>query len=227
MVATVDQANLDRVLERVEKLLALSTSSNPNEAALAASKAQDLMFKYNIETHMLRGTERGSEFKNMGFEVGDAAWRRRLVGAVARTNFCKCIIITGTDDVELVGETHNIVIVSRLYAYLEREIARLADEAWRKERRSGQSARTWKDSFRHGAVDTVARRLKEQREASVTADEQTMAIVVVKDRELEEAYRKFHPHVRSLNLGAGRDGAARYAGQRAGEGIALNTMIGR
>lgn len=227
MVATLDQTTLDRVLERVEKLLALSTSSNPNEAALAAAKAQDLLFKYNLQVHQLRGAERGTEFRNMGLEIGPATWKKRLVGAVARTNFCRCIIINGTDDVELVGEMHNIVIVSRIYGYLVDEIERLVERAWRAEPRAGRSARTWKDSFRHGAVDTVARRLKEQREASVTADEATMAIVVVKDRELDEAYRRFHPNVRSVNLGAGRDGAARYAGQQAGEKIALNTMIGR
>ena len=38
----------DRIEDKIKKLLALSQSSNPNEAKTALLKAQDLMLKYNL-----------------------------------------------------------------------------------------------------------------------------------------------------------------------------------
>ena len=38
----------DSIEEKIKKLLALSQSSNPNEAKAALLKAQDLMLKYNL-----------------------------------------------------------------------------------------------------------------------------------------------------------------------------------
>lgn len=39
---------MEKIIEKVKKLLALSQSSNPNEASLALSKAQELIAKYNL-----------------------------------------------------------------------------------------------------------------------------------------------------------------------------------
>ncbi|SCW68249.1 Protein of unknown function [Lachnospiraceae bacterium C10] len=38
----------ESIEEKIKKLLALSQSSNPNEAKAALLKAQDLMLKYNL-----------------------------------------------------------------------------------------------------------------------------------------------------------------------------------
>ena len=45
------------ILERIKKLLKLSESSNPHEAALAAQRASELMFKYNVNKAALDTTE--------------------------------------------------------------------------------------------------------------------------------------------------------------------------
>ena len=39
----------EELITRIKKLLALSDSSNPNEAAIALSRAQKLMQQYHIE----------------------------------------------------------------------------------------------------------------------------------------------------------------------------------
>jgi hypothetical protein len=46
--------NKNELIEKIKKLLALSDSSNPNEAAVALSRAQKLMEKYKIETAELQ-----------------------------------------------------------------------------------------------------------------------------------------------------------------------------
>ena len=39
----------EELIDKIKKLLALADSSNPNEAAVALSRAQKLMERYNIE----------------------------------------------------------------------------------------------------------------------------------------------------------------------------------
>ena len=56
--------NKSELIEKIKKLLALSDSSNPNEAAIALSRAQKLMEKYKIEQQ--GGKDRGG----MNYEIG-------------------------------------------------------------------------------------------------------------------------------------------------------------
>ncbi|MBP5244190.1 MAG: DUF2786 domain-containing protein, partial [Succinivibrio sp.] len=53
--------NKRELIEKIKKLLALSDSSNPNEAAIALSRAQKLMEKYKIESADL----------NLGSDIGE------------------------------------------------------------------------------------------------------------------------------------------------------------
>ena len=46
------------VLRKVQKLMALSTSSNKNEAEQAMIKSQQLLLKHNIESRYIRGRRR-------------------------------------------------------------------------------------------------------------------------------------------------------------------------
>ena len=121
-------------------------------------------------------------------------WRRRLLASVARNNFCRGVSYQGTREVGIVGEPHNVTVVKHLYAFLVREIIRLADMGVRAERTlDEEERRAWKRSFYLGAVRTIAQRLAEQRARDVRADPQAAALVVRKDQELEDAYREHFP----------------------------------
>src|SRR3954454_9262567 len=82
---------IDRIVDRVKKLLALSSSQNPHEAALAAAKAQELLFKHNLSLALVEAELPGgrhSRYVNDRFDSGGwMDWRRRLLAAVARNNF--------------------------------------------------------------------------------------------------------------------------------------------
>src|SRR5689334_15056227 len=188
---------IDRVVERIKKLLALTASQNPNEAALAASKAQELLFRHNLSMAMVEAATEGgnSAYVADRFDSGGwMDWRRRLLAAVARNNFCRGVSYQGTRDVGIVGEPHNVLVVKHLYAFLVRELMRLAElEAAEQPGLSPDDARSWKRSFFQGAVRTIAHRLTEQRQRDVASDHRAMSLVVRKDQELEEAYRQHFP----------------------------------
>ncbi len=189
---------IDRIVERIKKLLALATSQNPHEAALAAAKAQELLFRHNLSMAMVEAATEGganSDYVNDRFDSGGwMHWRRRLLAAVARNNFCRGVSYQGTREVGIVGEPHNVTVVKHLYAFLVREIIRLADTGVRADRTlDEEERRAWKRSFYLGAVRTIAQRLTEQRERDVNADPNAAALVVRKDQELEDAYREHFP----------------------------------
>lgn len=199
MTATAD---LHRIVDRVKKLLALSTSANPHEAALAAAKAQEILFRHNlslamVEAELAEGP--GAGYVKDRFDSGGwMDWRRRLIAAIARNNFCRGVSYQGTRDVGIVGEPHNVLVVKHLYAFLVRELMRLAEiEVAGQPVLTEDESRAWKRSFYQGAVRTIAQRLAEQRQRDIAAAAQgapgAMALVVRKDQELDDAYRQHFP----------------------------------
>src|SRR3954452_8062633 len=192
---------IDRIVERVRKLLALSSSQNPHEAALAAAKAQELLFRHNLSMSMVEAALEGgnSAYVSDRFDSGGwMQWRLRLLSAVARNNFCRGVSYQHTRDVGIVGEPHNVTVVKHLYAFLVREVMRLADLGAKEQRGlDEEEARAWKRSFYLGAVRTIAQRLAAQRQRDVGADPQAAALVVRKDQELDEAYKEHSPTAQS------------------------------
>lgn len=233
-------ADLDRIVDRVKKLLALSSSQNPHEAALAAAKAQELLFKHNLSLAMVEAELPGgrhSRYINDRFDSGGwMDWRRRLLAAVARNNFCRGVSYEGTRDVGIVGEPHNVLVVKHLYAFLVRELMRLADAAAAEQPDlDAENARAWKRSFFLGAVRTIAQRLAAQRQRDAAADPQSTALVLRKGQELDEAYRQHFPNLRREGdeedaprprpTGKPRSTDGYRAGVRAGKTIPLNLPI--
>ena len=232
-------ADLDRIVDRVKKLLALSSSQNPHEAALAAAKAQELLFKHNLSLAMVEAElpgDRHARYISDRFDSGGwMDWRRRLLAAVARNNFCRGVSYEGTRDVGIVGEPHNVLVVKHLYAFLVRELIRLAEAAAAGEPGlDAEGARAWKRSFFLGAVRTIAQRLATQRAHDAAANPQSTALVLRKDQELDEAYQQHFPNLRREDEESPRrrERTARprstdgyRAGVRAGKTIPLNLPL--
>jgi hypothetical protein len=83
------------IVDKVKKLLALSKSSNPNEAAAAAARAAELMFEHKIEAADLEitgGAKRPVEaVTEATLSNGDwrEFWKGQLAEAVARSMSCR------------------------------------------------------------------------------------------------------------------------------------------
>jgi hypothetical protein len=217
--------DLGAVMERVTKLLALSTSSNEHEAASAAAKAQQLMFRHNLSLAQVQaGPEDARDaYTERVIDLGALqSWRRTLIHVLAEHNFCKALAFVGTPRVAIIGEPHNIALVEQLYAYLLRELLRLADVAWqRAKRRSRDSARQWKHGFQHGAVEVIAERLAEQREEDAAADEASRALVLRKDAGVADALRRQYPDATTDQRRATVSVAGWQAGRQAAETVSI------
>lgn len=157
-------------IEKAVKLLRLAQSSNPHEAALAASRAQEIMDRHKLEglsadydTDKKQPDEPVQDFKADLMDPGTKTetWKSRLASAVAKVNECKIYIrVTrkgppSYDKVSgfaIVGRASDAQTVRYIYSWLSREIDRIADE------KCAGYGRTFYNNFRIGAVESVTAR---------------------------------------------------------------------
>jgi len=128
----------EEALQKAVKLLRLSQSSNPNEAALAAGKAQEIIDRYNIESvalDMASGDKPQPDepIKDFGFDPLDAGtkkistWSWRLFTVISRGNGCKGYLTRNKGGgIAIVGRPSDVQTVRYFYAWLKQEVERLA-----------------------------------------------------------------------------------------------------
>lgn len=221
------------MLDRVTKILALKANAGTEEEAqAAAAMAQKIAFKYNLDLAAIEQDRIGlgqNGTKNiiqgrMDVEAND--WRRDLMTYITRSNFCRTVGL-GTGRIAMIGERHNLMICDYLWQFLRREIDRLADAGWTKNKHvAWTSAHKWKADFRSGAVDGVATVLQRQRKQDIE-ETNSSALVILSDKDVENAMNKFFP-----NLVYGQSKVKHYGegynhGQEAGKAIKIHHGVER
>ena len=232
----------DEAVQKATKLLRLATSDNPNEATLAASRAQDIMDRYKLGSLSLNYEANGSvpdepikDFESDPLDAGTrrlASWRWRLFHPIARCNQCDGYV-SGYGGIAVVGRPSDVSTVRYLYGWLTREVDRLAERDCR------GNGRTYANNYRIGVVETISERLAEQsrltvaevqREAEAQQSINPMALVRVnqavatlerRGKEVEQ-WIKSHLMLSSSSTSHFKaDGSAREAGRIAGREVRL------
>ena len=148
----------EKTLDLLVKLKAMadeSQSGSPEEAAIAAARMQELMFKHKISMAELSAAEDEEPIgvvdvleQEGGHDV--VSWKLDLLDGISRSNFCRVIYRTATrkrtewvwkdagiacelspkapGKMEVFGRKSDVDTVVYLYLYLCKEIARLARE---------------------------------------------------------------------------------------------------
>lgn len=161
-------SELERVSDKIRKLLALSTSSNPNEAALAAARAAALMQQHQISEAALATSSCDAEVGTHDF--GDDArryspWRGILAGGIALV--CGCSAYRTGANLRLIGRRRDVQAAAYLFDLIRLQVERLAEASWSQSNApSVASPRAWKNAFRLGCVETINARLREQHHRS-------------------------------------------------------------
>ncbi len=229
--------SIEKVLEKVRKLLALAKSSNEHEAASAAAKAAELMQEHQLEEAQLRVEDDTIKADPIEEEslFGDLRgnkvyWKASLAFGIARSVGAFTFWTGGA--LKVYGRTGAIQSVRYLFAYLVREVDRLADAKWAEASSDTyESARSWKNGFRLGAASTIKERLIAQRieaeekqkiEVEIKAVTSQALVVVRKDTaELDAEFRK---RMRGCRKTAGptlRSRSGFQAGREAGADVSL------
>ena len=160
-----------KIIDKIKKLLALSTSDSIGEAASAAAKAQELMERHSIQEAMLRNQEQTSSNPNItsiilwrGGKV--PSWMLQLACGIGEVNRCKVWYRAGRRSkgydgcIEAAGTAESLEKMSVLLDWLRRETDRLYHEEKPDDFDRGDGKR-WANAFRLGASSTIVKRLQE------------------------------------------------------------------
>lgn len=203
-----------RVLDRVQKLLALAGSSERHEAEAAMRKAHELMLRHNLSS--VHAADTGYEVRHLGDPSRRrTAMEREIVAILTSYFFVEVIeipsyvVTTGRDGVvfEVCGTRANVALAEHVFAFLSATAERLWQEA-RKQRGLPGRERV---PFQSGVVRGFGEKLAAEREVL-----RGTGLVWVGDAALERFYRARHPRIHRTT---------RY--QRMSEGHALGRQAGR
>lgn len=167
MTIDINDPRIDKILEKVEKLIALSTSSNEHEASLAMQRAQDLLARHNLDMTLVeRRTGASAKGEENRLGGGLYKWQRELWGAVADLNFCRYWSIKGLTkgakyEHRVVGRTVNVLSTRLMAEYLESTIERITRERY--ENNPSLYFAKAAIAFREGMADRIASRLRDRK----------------------------------------------------------------
>lgn len=159
----------ERILEKLRKVLALTTSPVEGEAQAAAAHLQRLLTQYNLDIADLekRGAGKPAVHRD-DHDLGKAAfkWKLDLAEGIASFYYCYPLVNRITKTVAFVGRPDNVQSLQMLYKWLMDQIKVIA----RDERRNHFDTTgehidplRWQVKFGEGAVERLIDRLTEMK----------------------------------------------------------------
>lgn len=193
-----------KILDRIRRLLAMAKdSSSPNEAAIAAKRAQKLMEQYNIdnvesivtdlETDLNLGKESVTEFKVAEGRRAQSVptWTSRLAVSVARLFDCE--VKLGRDDwgnasINFYGYRTDLAVAKWTFEFLLEQVRRFNREA----RRQYKGQRGLLEDYRAGVITGIHKVVDEARREKRAAHTSTgTSLVVVKKDAIVKKFGEF------------------------------------
>ena len=212
----------EKILEKIEKLLALA-GNNPseNEAISAALKAQELMAKYNIELADLEGKSLKQNIVEETYMPKANChyvrkWRYTLSQIIAK-NFCCKTYSINRDAIAFYGYEKDTKIAVEVFKFLFETGNKLANRYYLKCKKEGRDTKGVLNTYLVGFCDVIKEVL----------DKQCTALMIVVPKEIEEAYTEHSKNFRRMNtsLTTSSDGRAYSEGKTDGKATATARSI--
>lgn len=205
---------MDRILDKISKLLKLAESPNIEEASSAMEKAHQLLKEHNLQISDIKEKSNLSEVV-YGESGRIMNWKKILLNEICSFNYCtvllsnrhkvKCFVIYGREE--------NIVASKVMYEYLVSAIDRIAYESRRKE---------WLNvnDFKNGAVRNIVLRLKLLKIKEKDEEKALMPI----SKEAEDFMFQQNSNLREVSIQTKNSSSLGKGFQRA-ESISLNSQV--
>lgn len=208
----------DRILEKVKKCLARSTSDNPNEAEIALRMARKLMDQHQLDLQDVKASEVHEEVIDAETKKRPPVWKTRLAMVCAEAFGCEVIISAGWFgcNFKVIGVDSAPSLAVYAYEVLLRQLQHARKAFLETQTRCKLATKRRRaDEFANGWIDAVYRMVDD---FSGSDDTHVEAI---------EAYQaKRYPNLKSSPLKRrktkAKDENAAWAGRDAGRSARLN-----
>jgi hypothetical protein len=222
----------ERILTRVQKLLALAESDSVHEAEAAMSAAQRLMLKHNLRgedvasADGLRSTARHYGFRHLGRATGRVSESERMIAVILNEHFFVEVVWVPTfrphegrrgSILEVCGAPPNLEMASYVYDFLMHAGERL----WREHcRKLGIRGNRDRRTFIAGVMSGFFAKLNAQRR-----EHKEQGLVWLGDAELRKFYRSRHPYIHRTRHSGHQRNEAHAQGREAGQRLVLHRPV--
>ncbi len=220
----------DRIMQRVQKLLALAESANPHEAEAAMVKAHELIARHNIDLF-----DRKSERRFLSIFLGEPALRHTrdayaLAGLLMEFYFVEGIWTSAYvlekgkmgRVLEISGTPQNIEMAEYVHGFVRHYI----DAQWRTYNKDKGLTQHRKTDFAVGIINGFQSKLEPAQDRLADESPQTRALIRRGDPQLNRYFRRRYPRIRSIHRGPVRQDPEVYNdGVEAGEKLVISKGI--
>ncbi|MBP2652458.1 MAG: hypothetical protein H6Q73_27 [Firmicutes bacterium] len=179
----------ERIIDKIRKLLAKSSSSFSNEAEASILKAQELLAKHKLTMADLEGqNDRRQVKEEIVAEFQKRPWYAGILSAIIADNFrCYSVYFKKNRSSRLcfIGQEEDTAIAREVYMFAFDAITNKAQAI-----RSGQdraSGFAQANDYIKGFLDGLSRKFNEQVERN------QWGLILVKDNEVTELYESYRP----------------------------------
>lgn len=188
--------NMEKIIDKVAKLFALSESSNEHEAESALLKAQEYLAKYNLSMQDVDKSRREKE--NIDNPVNDfftgttykkAQWKGTLAYILAENFKCYAYnkVGSGTNRLYFMGRKQDVYICNLAFDYAVKAIMEAVTKIRVGYVRCGRSVAGIENAYARGFISGLKNKFEEQKRKN-----QEWGLVLVKDNDVIAAFKNLH-----------------------------------
>lgn len=207
---------LDKINNKIAKLLKLSKSPNEAEAQSAIRKAHNLLKKYNLRLEDIK--EQSDIKKERIYKcMRERKWKRLLLQQVAIYNYCYVIYYQGYKffEYEIFGRDYNIEITKSMFEYLVETIERMTKDIKRANRLNT-------NNYKMGITSRLIQRLEELKIIE-NENPDCKSLVIISNEAKEEAHKL--GDIKLMNNTYSEYDLSYYKGEADADNISLSKQI--
>ncbi len=209
------------VLRKVKKLMALTNSSQSNEAEQAMLKSRHLLLKHNLELQNLIPESDDKIFVQRILQQKKETAKMRAIGAILKTFFVGIIYHRGTQFtyLEIMGNRVNIEIAQYVAQFLQSEMDNLWNGVKSTTHLKGAVA---KNSFFLGIAKGYCNKIEALKKEH--PQEMTKALIIL-EKQLIDAQSMVYPRLSFRKASAHYCASSGQLGEKAGKQLHINPGI--
>jgi len=240
---TVNNGVSNDIVDRIRKVLALTTSPNQHEAARAAEKVVEMLKIYNLSIQDIHDREPENRAGNLNMvdETVTYAktrysalkeWKEDLLSGLANVHQARIIRSHDHTTMHIIGHDVNVSVMKQLYMWIVAQLEVAAAGGWIEYRErvkdEGNGERlcdplTFRASFFEAAVWEITKRIREAYKPDQMDGSKVTALVIRHKEAVDAAIGKWYPHLTTMarRHGGGYNSDGAVAGRAAGKNASI------
>ena len=211
------------IFRKIQKLMALATSTNKYEAELAMIKSQQLLLKYNLESRFIHAEEKEKIFLKRIMKQPKKTAKLRSIAKILETFFVSVVFNRSTEGthLEILGTAMNVQIAEYVAGILQDKLETIWNTTKKEHHLKGAIA---KNSFFYGVAKGYCDKISALKRSYET---DVSSALILLEKSLERAKELAYKRLVSSKSSRSLCKESSELGELAGKGLQINLGIGK